>query len=141
MTSSPGFELQERDVTLLRDLFESRLMTSAHVAVLHFEGRGEAAKKRLQKLKAASLIGERPRRASDPAVHFLTTKAITLLRAQGILDGYPKLAQLTLNKRAQVSALTVQHELAVMDVKAAFHSLLRGIDSFGIAEFCTWPLL
>jgi hypothetical protein len=35
--------LQERDLDLLRDLFESRLMTTAHVAALHFGGRREAS--------------------------------------------------------------------------------------------------
>src|SRR5690349_5103525 len=141
MISLPGIELQDRDLTLLRDLFESRLMTSSHVAILHFEARSEAAKKRLQKLKAAGLIGVRPRRPTELAVHFLTPKAITLLRTHGALDGYPQLAPLTLTKRAQVSQFTVQHELAVMDVKAAFHSTLKSVASFSIAEFCTWPLL
>ena len=35
-------------------------LTLAHAAPLYFEGRKEAAKKRLQKLKEAGLVGERP---------------------------------------------------------------------------------
>lgn len=49
--------LQDRDLSLLRGLFESRIMTAEHVAALFFIGSREAAKKRLQKIKAASLIG------------------------------------------------------------------------------------
>ncbi len=141
MSSPPGFAVQHRDLALLRDLFESRLMTTAHAAAIHFDGRREAAKKRLQKLKVANLVSVRPRRASEPAVHSLTARAIEMLRTHRILDEYPQLAKLTLNKRAQVSELTIQHELAVMDVKAAFYSELRYTDFIAIAEFCTWPLL
>ena len=45
--------LQPRDIELLRDLFGSRVMTLAHITALHFSRKAEAAKKRLQKLKAA----------------------------------------------------------------------------------------
>lgn len=88
MFSPSGLALQPRDLALLRDLFESRLMTTAHVAAIHFDGRGEAAKKRLQKLKVANLVTMRPRRASEPAVYFLTKKAIALLRTHRILAEY-----------------------------------------------------
>jgi hypothetical protein len=45
--------LQDRDFALLRGLFESRVMTAGHIATLYFDGSREAAKKRLQKIKAA----------------------------------------------------------------------------------------
>jgi len=61
-----GIDLQGRDLALLRGLFECRVMTPGHAAKLYFDGKPEATKKRLQKLKAAGLIGERPRRAFDP---------------------------------------------------------------------------
>jgi len=48
--------LQDRDLALLRGLFESRVMTNNHAAALYFDGKGEAAKKRLQKIKADGLI-------------------------------------------------------------------------------------
>ncbi len=64
--------LQERDLALFRNLFESRVMTAAHVSVLHFDGKAEATKKRLQRLKAAGFITERRRKAYEPAVLFLT---------------------------------------------------------------------
>jgi len=46
-------QLQSRDFDLLHGLFESRIMTTAHIATMYFDGKREAAKKRLQKLKAA----------------------------------------------------------------------------------------
>ncbi len=133
--------LQERDVYVLRSLFESRIMTSVHVSTLHFEGKREAAKKRLQKLKAAGLISDRKRNVNEPSVLFLTRKAFGLLREHGILSEYPSFSVSSLERRAQVSDLTIRHELQVMDVKAAFHSAIGKVDSLALAEFSTWPLL
>jgi hypothetical protein len=48
--------LQERDIFLLRGLFESRVMTTDHATALYFDGKYDPAKKRLQKLKSAGLI-------------------------------------------------------------------------------------
>jgi hypothetical protein len=77
MTASKtdSLQLQERDLALLRGLFECRVMTKEHATALYFDGKGEAAKKRLQKIKAAGLITERPRRAFEPSVLSLTVKA------------------------------------------------------------------
>jgi hypothetical protein len=116
-------------------------MTLPHVADLHFEGRREAAKKRLQKLKAAGLLGERPRRAYEPGIIELNRRALRLLSQQGILAGYPSLSLSALEKRARVSDKTIRHELEVMDVKAAFHRAAASRPSLAIAEFGTWPLL
>ena len=132
---------QKRDVELLRGLFESRVMTTAHVATLNFDGKKEAAKKRLQKLKAAGLLGERARRAYEPSVLFLTRKGLLLLREQGILNEYPTIHLPVLDKRARVSEQTLRHELEIMDVKAAFHLAIRQTEQFTVAEFSTWPLL
>ncbi|MFH0957633.1 MAG: replication-relaxation family protein [Pseudomonadota bacterium] len=136
-----GLHFQNRDLAILRGLFESRIMTSIHLAALYFDGRKEAAKKRLQKLKAAGLIGERKRRVYEPSVLFLTRKALTFLREQGVLSEYPQLGPFSLEKRAHVSNLTIQHELEIMDVKTAFHAAISKTPAFTIAEFSTWPLL
>lgn len=132
-------ELQDRDLALLRGLFESRLMTLDHAAALHFDGKREMTKKRVQKLKAARLIDERPRHASQPSVLYLTGEALSLLYERGQLSEYPKLSRPALLKRAQVSDLTLRHELEVMSVKAAFTSAIRKFGRFRIAEFSTWP--
>ena len=136
-----SIDLQERDLTVLRGLFESRVMTAAHIAILFFDGKREATKKRLQKLKTAGLIGERARRAYEPAVLFLTRKAFAVLRDGGVLSKYPPLPFASLERRARLSDLTLRHELEVLDVKAAFHSTINRASIFTVEEFSTWPLL
>jgi hypothetical protein len=133
--------IQDRDVELLRGLFESRVMTAAHIATLFFDDKPETAKKRLQKLKSAGLIAERPRRPSEPGILFLTHKSFAMLREQGVLENYPQLGITALERRAGVSDLTIRHELEVMDVKAAFHTAIRKTRAFSLVKFSTWPLL
>jgi hypothetical protein len=139
--SEIGLVLQNRDLYILRDLFESRVMTSAHAAALHFDSSKEAAKKRLQKLKAAGFVTERTRRPTEPAALFLTAKGFAHLRDHGTLAEYPSLSARSFEKRAAVSELTLRHELEVMDVKAAFHSAAAKAENVKIVEFGTWPLL
>src|SRR5258708_7169456 len=136
-----SIHLQERDIALLRGLFESRTFTAAHATILYFDGKEEAAKKRLQKLKAAGFVGSRRQRVVDPAALFLTRKGLAVLNEAGVLFEYPALDPASLDKRSRVSDLTLRHELEVMDVKAAFHSAARKTSVFDVAEFSTWPLL
>src|ERR1035438_3208042 len=140
-TLNQALKLQDRDFALLRGLFESRLMTAAHVSSLYFDGRREATKKRLQKLKVEGLIGERTRRAYEPSLLFLSPKGLAVLKDRGVLAEYPALTIAALQKRVAVSPLTLAHELEVMDVKVAFHVSLRGTRKFSVAEFTTWPFL
>lgn len=136
-----GVELQPRDFALLRGLFDSRVMTLAHAAALYFAGKAEMAKKRVQRLKAAGLVRERPRRAYEPSVLFLTAPAFRVLSDHGLLSDYPRVGLTNLEKRAQVSDLTLRHELAVMDVKAAVVTAVAGLPHLRVVEFATWPLL
>src|SRR6266481_7109268 len=106
-----GIDLQERDFQILVGLFECRVMSLRHVCDLHFQGRMESAKKRLQKLKAADLVRERTRRIGDPSILQLTKKAFLALREDGRLDSFPTLPLGWMEKRAQVSELTLRHEL------------------------------
>jgi hypothetical protein len=128
-------------MAILRGLLESRAMTSAHIAKIYFDGRREAVKKRLQRLKAASLVCGQRRRPSDPAILSITRKGLAVLRDYGVLAEYPPLHLSKLEKRARVSDLTLRHELQVMDLKAAFSSAISDKDEYSLAEFCTWPLL
>ena len=139
--SDDAISLQPRDLALLRGLFECRVMTKDHATTLYFDGKGEAAKKRLQKIKAAGLITERPRHAFEPSVLFLTRKGLMLLQENGVLTQYPSFDLPALDRRARVSDLTIRHELEVMDVKAAFHAAIKATPSFIVDEFSTWPLL
>jgi hypothetical protein len=134
-------QLQERDIALLKGLFESRLMTLSHVTAIHFAGAAEAAKKRVQKLKSAGYLAERPRRAYEPSILHLTRTAFTALAESGYLDEYPSLVWSDLQRRARVSDLTLKHELAVMDFKAAMYTAVAKTPGVSVAEFCTWPLL
>jgi hypothetical protein len=136
-----GVELQLRDWALLRGLLESRVMTLAHAGALYFDGKREMAKKRVQKLKAAGVVRERPRQFSEPSVLFLPPLAFNLLNANGHLGDYPKMSSADFERRAQVSPLTLRHELAVMDVKVAMISAIRATPGYDVAEFSTWPAL
>lgn len=136
-----AIEVQERDLNILRGLFDSRLMTLAHAASIHFDGSHEAAKKRIQKLKAAGFIGERKRKAYEPSVLFLSWAGYALLHDRGYFVDYPHLTRSNLEKRLKVSDLTLRHELEIMDVKAALSAAVRFELIFHIKEFSTWPLL
>jgi len=140
-TATDGFELQDRDLEILRALFESRVMTTFHIALMYFRGSGEAVKKRLQKLKAEGLVGERERRVNEPSLLFLTPKAIEMLRKNGKLMDYPHISPSSLAKRTSVSDLTIRHELEVMDVKAALYAGVSNAAGVSLTEFSTWPLL
>jgi hypothetical protein len=133
--------LQPRDFALLQGLFESRIMTLAHVATLYFDGKTEAAKKRVQKLKTAGFVSERPRRAFEPSALLLGPEAVDVLAEEGFLSRYPRFSREFLKKRAEVSALTVAHELQVMDVKASVCAAMREREQFQIVTFSTWPTL
>ena len=134
-------KLQTRDLALMRGLFECRVMTTDHATVLYFDGNYDTAKKRLQKLKGAGLITERPRRAFGPSILFLTRNSLVLLDSRGVLKDYPLFALPALERRTRVSDRTISHELEVMDVKAAFHAATKTTGAFTIDEFSTWPLL
>lgn len=136
-----GLELQSRDLHILRGLFEARVMTAEQIAAVSFGGRYEAARKRLAKLKSAGYVGERPRRAYDPAVMFLTKKAFAALCQAGMIEDLPHITWLQLEKRVRVSELTLQHELDVQDVRGAFYLAAGTSPELSVAEFSTWPIL
>ncbi len=134
--------LQERDVALLRGLFEARVMKLSHIARLYFEGKEEAAKKRVQKLKNAGYIRERKgRRAYESAILSLTKKAYDALIESGALSGYPPIGWKSLEKRLDVSDSTLRHEITVLDAKAALAPALEQSPGLSITEFSVWPRL
>jgi hypothetical protein len=144
MTSLPDSSyimLQPRDIALLRDLFESRLMTRTHAAALHFDDKSEACKKRVQRLIAANFIGERTQGVGKSSILFLTWKAVSFLRDDSHLNSFPHLAREQLKKRQYISPITLAHELQIMDVKVAFTKALRNSPSLAIQQFTTWPKL
>lgn len=135
-------ELQERDFELLTGLLESRLMTLDHACRLYFDGRGEAAKKRLQQLRAAGFVGERPReRPYQPLILFLTRTGFQELINKGLPHHYPPLTWDSLEKRVRVADSTLRHEIDVMNVKAAMTAAVNKHPDLEVVEFSTWPVL
>jgi hypothetical protein len=135
---SSAIVIQDRDYDVMRGLLESRTMTRTHAAAIFFDGSYEAAKQRLRMLKAANLIGERERLVNAPGILFLTSKGYRVLRERGIHLEYPALGVESFARRATGSRYNIEHELEVMDVKAAFHDAFRGTE-VTIDEFSTWP--
>jgi len=133
--------LQPRDYEFLRGLFECRMMTLAHAAGLYFGGRYDAASKRVQALKAAGYVGDRRKRVGEPSLLYLTKQAFLHLKARsGVLD-YPALRVEQFTRRSGISASTLSHELAVMDVRVAITGAIAAGTNHRIEEFTTWPLL
>lgn len=142
LTSTRETQITQRDLAFLRGLFESRIMTLAHAAALHFGGSVEAAKKRTQRLKHAHYINERPRaRAYDPSILFLARRGFEVLRRSGDLADFPVLGWESMQRRAHVSPFTLRHELDVLSTKAAVVSALHTLPRRRIMQFCTWPQL
>lgn len=134
--------ITDRDVKLLRGLFEARILTLAQITRLYFVGAAEAAKKRVQILKAAKLIAQRPRpRPYDRSILFLTQRGFELLSAGGHLAEYPKLRWKTMAKRVRVSPATLNHELSVNQIKIEFTTALKPLAGVTLEQFLTWPKL
>src|SRR4051794_16655769 len=131
-------QITERDLAFLQGLFESRVMTLANAAALHFGGSLEAAKKRTQRLKRAQYIHERPRsRIYDPSILFLARRGFEALRRGGQLAQYPSIGWESMERRGHVSPFTLQHELDVLSTKAALVSALRGQPQHHLMKFST----
>jgi hypothetical protein len=135
-----GLDIQPRDLELLRGLLECRVMTLEHAGVLHFPSY-DAAKKRIEKLKDAGLIGVRPRRVNQPALHFLSKKGFQLLVREGLLSDLPPMTWEHVEKRVRVADTSLPHELQVMNVRAALEPVLRAMPEVKIERFQTWPML
>jgi hypothetical protein len=139
---SVGFMLTPRDVRILRDLFDSRVLTANQIADIHFASSPNAAKQRLWAMKKVGLISGRfGSPASEPQPLRLTRGGFDLLRQRGHLDDYPRLTWVTMSKRLKVSDLTLAHELDVGSVKAAFHRAARERGDTKIDLAVTWPRL
>lgn len=134
-------QLQPRDIQLLRGLFESRIMSLAHITAIYFAGKPQAAKKRIQLLKRAGYLGERPRRPYEPSLLFMTRKAFEHLDTTGALNDYPALGRSSFARRVRVSPMTMRHEVDVMNVKASLIAAMQKKPELAVVEFATWPLL
>jgi hypothetical protein len=134
-----NIHLQSRDFAILAGLYESRVMRSSHITSLYFAGRHEASKKRLQALKAASLISEISRRMTERSVLFVTRKGVKALLDSDYRDPLLENPNGMSNRRIQVSELTLRHELEVMDVKVALSGAIKRLTGYQLLEFKTRP--
>jgi hypothetical protein len=131
--------LQDRDVSLLLDLIESRVLSLDHVRTLFFPDKDEMAKKRVQRLKVAGFLTERPRRIGEPSILHLTWKGYTALRKQNHVSEDSHLSPKTFTRRMAVSNLTLAHELMIGDVRTSFIVAMRESKRFERFKFDVWP--
>jgi hypothetical protein len=142
LATRPAFIVTARDVAILRDLFDSRILTAQQIADIHFNGSRNASKQRLWTLKRAGLIAGRFGTPSGlPIPLRLTRDGFDILRKGGHLNDYPRLTWPTLSKRLKVSPLTLAHEVDVGWVKASFYRAARERGDTQINLAITWPRL
>jgi hypothetical protein len=132
-------EIQERDVEVLLDLFECRVMTRRQAAILHFGERPEACKRRLYLLRQSGYIANRARQPHEPAVMTLTRRGFQLLEGRGCLARYPSVSWQRTAGRLRVSPLTIRHEVDVMDFRAAIVADVAKDARLAISGMSTWP--
>ena len=119
-------------------------MSLDNIAALYFQDNSkpyESAKKRIQDLKKDGIVKERPREQREPSHLFLTKKAFLTLQNENKLGEYPRLTWKSFEKRVRVSEGTVEHEMQVMDVKAALEPAINTLPGFKVGQFSTWPIL
>jgi Replication-relaxation len=131
--------LQDRDVAMLLDLLESRVLSLDHVRALHFQNKNEMAKKRVQRLKSAKLLAERPRRIGEPSILHLTWNGYMALRDGGHVGDDLRHSPKAFTRRMKVSGITLAHELAIGDVRTSFIGAIRQSKRFELAKFDVWP--
>ena len=114
--------LRDEDVSILCELYESRIMTVEHIAAIVFGGRKQTAHKRIQHLKAAKYIAERPRLPNQPSILFLAFNGYEFVRKHGGIAELPHIPWAIFSRRVRVSDHSLRHELAVLDIKASLLS-------------------
>lgn len=138
---SMAIELQQRDLDFLVGLYESRIMTIPHADALYYQGGTTGCRKRIAKLKAEGFVKEKPRKAPEPSVLFLSSKGFKEVLKRGLLDEFPQTNLESFQKRIEIAQTTIKHELAVMDAKASFRAAVGHFEHLRLIEFCTWPKL
>lgn len=138
-----GLKIQPRDFALLADLFECRIITVAQAAALYFDSE-PVADRRLRKLRDAGFLCTQDYKTSGPGraptVYSFTKAAFTLLKDNGYLKGYESEAwDSKWRKRFSLSSRTIEHELGLMDIKAALLPALNEAPGLRVLEFGTWP--
>lgn len=140
-TRELAIHISPRDVAILHDMLLSRVMTLRQIAAIHFDDKPEAAKKRLQKLKTAGFVNEERPRRYEAASLAISWAGYEILKEADSSLSIPSLTPATLSRRTHPSPLTRQHELAVMEVRAALAAATRRTKDLEITAFEIWPKL
>jgi len=130
-----NLRIRLRDLTLLRELYQSRVMSLRQASQIIFDGAYPSAAKRIQKLKSASYVAELPKRIGDQSILYLTARGRR--RLIGGID--PPSRQF--RRHRTLTSLTLAHDLEVMDAKVAIVIALRRCKDWSVREFTTWPQL
>jgi hypothetical protein len=139
---TPNCAIQDRDIRLFETLYECRVMTRRHIALLLFDGRMEATKKRLRVLTSSKHLSAQRRQPNEAAVYSLTKKGFDALRTYVGTTAQLATRWSRAERRLRVSALTLQHELDVVSFRVSMVAAIRArSDEDVILEFCTRPSL
>jgi len=141
-------ELQPRDFALLKDVFNSRFITIAHAAKLHFGDMKSAeasAKRRLAKLadKNCGLLKRQEVNLKRCRVIYrLTKNSVDLLvkcRAIGPRAGEEWDSKVRKRYTDRIATSTLEHEIGMLDIKAALQPALEEHAHLKVHEFGVWP--
>lgn len=147
--------LQARDIALLADVFDSRFITIPHAAALHFSELKSAertANRRLQAMAEAGLLQRddghfgfavQPsgHKKEIKALYRFTKSAFDVLVSRGCLKD-PRGHQwaTTMRKRfGNWKPTTIDHEIGMLDIKAALKIAIERNSHLKVLEFGVWP--
>ena len=136
-------ELQPRDIRLLLDLFEGRIIRIREAAALYYDGSDDVAKRRLRYMAETGLLKDVPNKSEKgkpPVVYAFAAGAFRLLAEHGVLQGFsPKEWDQKLRKRFTMAASTLEHELTILEFRAAMVPAIDTHPAHKVMEFGTWP--
>lgn len=137
MTCSYSSVIQPRDLQVLRTLLDSRVAYARQISALHFSGKREATKKRLQTLKRSGFIAARRRRPQEPAVLYLTRAGMRLLKDRGLLLNCSQSLPTSLDRIPRTSASTIQRDLELLDIRISLVTAVRTQPTLPLSRFVT----
>lgn len=110
MTWGNGISIQPRDVEILSEIAESPACSRNHIALALFDGRYEAAKKRVQQLAKAGLVANNDRSLKGRSILRITQEGLEIV---GSLQSFDH------SKTQPISPRMHQHEKMLADVRFA----------------------
>jgi len=145
--------VQDRDIALLADVFDSRFITRPHAHALHFSElkSDRRAGQRLQQLADVGLLerddghfgstlGLDGRRKGIKALYRFTAKAFDELRSRGLLPTAAGENWEAIRKRfANWKPTTIDHEIGMLDIKAAMKLAIESHAHLKVIDFGVWP--